>query len=98
MRTLALALGVKSTTFDLGSHAWLGDLLTTCFGDGRNRLFGSYIGEKMTVKDAHDKLLSAKKISEGYLSTKGFNELANKHNLDLPIVATLNAYYLIIYL
>lgn len=28
----------------MGTQAWLGDVLTTCYGDGRNRLFGELIG------------------------------------------------------
>ena len=36
--------GAERESFDVGTHAWLGDLLTTCFGQSRNRLFGELIG------------------------------------------------------
>lgn len=91
MRTLALALGAESTTFDLGSQAWLGDLLTTCFGNGRNRLFGSYIGGGQSVETALKTLNDQHKISEGYLSTKGFAQLAVEKGLDLSVLKNMNA-------
>lgn len=36
-REIAVALGAASDTYGLGTHAWLGDLLTTCYGPSRNR-------------------------------------------------------------
>lgn len=36
-REIAVALGAKPDTYELGTHAWLGDLLTTCYGPSRNR-------------------------------------------------------------
>lgn len=51
MRDLAIHLGASPATYGLGSHAWLGDLLTTCFGASRNRYFGELIGKGNSVAD-----------------------------------------------
>eukprot|EP01098_Paradermamoeba_levis_P008372 TRINITY_DN3475_c0_g1_i4.p1 TRINITY_DN3475_c0_g1~~TRINITY_DN3475_c0_g1_i4.p1 ORF type:complete len:342 (-),score=99.28 TRINITY_DN3475_c0_g1_i4:359-1384(-) len=89
VKQLAIALGAKPETFELGGHAWMGDLLTTCFGDSRNRLFGELIGKGHTVQEALDILEKAKKRSEGFLSTKGFYELAQEKGIKTPILKVL---------
>eukprot|EP01130_Rhizamoeba_saxonica_P009714 TRINITY_DN3963_c0_g1_i1.p1 TRINITY_DN3963_c0_g1~~TRINITY_DN3963_c0_g1_i1.p1 ORF type:complete len:360 (+),score=95.26 TRINITY_DN3963_c0_g1_i1:42-1082(+) len=89
MSQLALELGADPTTFALGTHAWLGDLLTTCFGQSRNRLLGEFIGSGLSVKDSLEKLHSQRKISEGYFTTQAFHELAVEKGLQLPILAVL---------
>jgi len=90
MKKLAIALGARSETFELGSHAWIGDLLTTSFGNSRNRLFGELIGKGHSVKEALDILEQQKKRSEGFLSTKGFYEVAQSKGLKTPILKVLN--------
>lgn len=64
----------------------MGDLLTTCFGDSRNRYFGNLIGAGMPVKKALGKLEEEKKRSEGYLTIPGFKKLAQEKGLTLPVL------------
>jgi len=59
----------------VGSHAWLGDLLTTCFGSSRNRYFGELIGKGMKVEDAVQKLEGEKKRSEVGFSSHYFSSV-----------------------
>jgi len=87
--SLGIALGAQPETFALGTHSWLGDLLTTCFGNSRNRLLGEYIGSGMTVEKAIERLTSEKKISEGYHTARGFYTISVQKNLDLPILRNL---------
>jgi len=89
MRDLAVMLGAQPETFGLGSYAWLGDLLTTCFGDSRNRLFGELIGKGMRVEDALKFLADQRKHSEGYLTTNAFFLLAQSRGLHTPILQIL---------
>jgi glycerol-3-phosphate dehydrogenase (NAD(P)+) len=86
IRDLAVHLGAKRETFELGTHAWLGDLLTTSFGKSRNRLFGDYLGRGMTVQEALGELQKARKISEGYLTCKSFYEVAVQKGISTPIL------------
>jgi len=88
-KRLAIILGAKSETFQMGGQAWLGDVLTTCFGPGRNRLFGEFIGSGLSVEDALKKLHEQKKISEGYLTTKAFYELTVEKNIEAPFLKNI---------
>ncbi|XP_049849324.1 glycerol-3-phosphate dehydrogenase [NAD(P)+]-like [Schistocerca gregaria] len=86
MYHLALALGAKHETFDIGSHAWMGDALTTAFGKSRNRYFGELIGQGMPVADALEQLESQHKRAEGYTTTESFYLLSKKLKLNTPIL------------
>jgi len=61
MAMLAIEMGAKPSSFAIGSHAWLSDLLTTSFGSSRNRSFGEYIGMGLSVEEALNKLKSQKR-------------------------------------
>lgn len=89
MKQLAIVLGAKEKTFEIGGHAWTGDLLTTCFGQSRNRYFGEMIGKGIPVKEALDILEKERKRSEGYLSTKSFYLVAKEHNINANILKQL---------
>eukprot|EP01129_Flabellula_baltica_P015856 TRINITY_DN821_c0_g1_i1.p1 TRINITY_DN821_c0_g1~~TRINITY_DN821_c0_g1_i1.p1 ORF type:complete len:345 (+),score=89.21 TRINITY_DN821_c0_g1_i1:103-1137(+) len=89
MSELGISLGADPSSFGLGTHSWLGDLLTTSFGNSRNRLFGEFIGSGMTVQEALDKLHSQKKISEGYHTCKAFYQISLEKNKNLPILKNL---------
>jgi len=90
---LAVLLGAQEQTYGAGGHAWMGDVITTCFGPGRNRLFGEYIGSGLSIDDALKKLTEAKKISEGYLTTKAFYNLVNEKGIPCPFLK--NVYQLL---
>lgn len=86
MRELAIALGGQKETFEIGGHAWAGDLLTTCFGKSRNRYFGELIGKGNTVEKALEILESEKKRSEGYITARSFYLIAKEKKLETPLL------------
>jgi len=90
MQSVAINLGAKPTTFGLGSHAWLNDLLTTCFGPSRNRYFGELIGKGDSVKDALAQLDKERKRSEGYVSLPGFYKIVKEKKLSAPILEIIH--------
>ena len=77
----------------ISKSAYLGDLLVTCYSlHSRNRRFGSYIGNGLTVDETKSKM---KMVAEGYIATKKAFQLDNKKNrAKTPI---LNAVYEILY-
>lgn len=65
----------------------MGDLIVTATSQhSRNRKFGELIGHGMTKEQAIDEV---KMTVEGVYSVKALYQLAEKHNLDLPIVKTI---------
>ena len=86
MSALAFALGAQKHTFDIGSQAWFGDLMTTCFGKSRNREFGELIGKTKEVKKSLKKLIAEGKTVEGYITAKVVYDLIVKHNIDAPLI------------
>ena len=89
MKHFAMQLGAHAETFELGGQAWLGDLLTTCFGKSRNRYLGELLGKGKSVEEALHILEQEKKRAEGYLTTKAFYELAKENGLRMPILTIL---------
>lgn len=83
---LAIILGADKKTFEAGGQAWLGDLMTCCFGKSRNRELGELIGKGLNAKEALNKLIKEKKSVEGYITTKAVYELIKKHNIDAPLI------------
>lgn len=86
MSTLAFSLGAKKETFGTGSQAWFGDLMTTCFGNSRNREFGELIGKTGKVEDSLVQLKSKGKTVEGYITTKVVYGLIVKHKIHAPVI------------
>lgn len=86
VRELVVLLGAQRTTFDIGTHAWLGDLLTTCCGNSRNRLFGEYLGQGMSVDAAIALLEKQRKRSEGYLTSKAIYVIARQKGIETPFL------------
>jgi len=62
----------------------IGDLIVTCASKhSRNRTAGVYMGQGMSAQEAMDKV---KQIVEGVHSTKAAKTLAEKYNIEMPIV------------
>ncbi len=82
---LLTALGGNSQT--LLSLAGVGDIILTCTNDqSRNRRFGLAIGKGKPVSKA---LEIVGQVVEGYINSKQLYQLAQQHQVDMPIVATL---------
>jgi glycerol-3-phosphate dehydrogenase (NAD(P)+) len=86
VRELAVVLGANRLTFDIGTHAWLGDLLTTCCGKSRNRLLGELLGKGMSIDAAIAELEKQRKRSEGYLTSKSIYFVARQKNVQTPLL------------
>ena len=83
---LAISLGADKKTYQSGSQAWLGDLMTTCFGASRNREFGELIGKGINADDALNQLIKENKSVEGYITTKVVYNLIKENNIDAPFI------------
>ncbi|ABK89300.1 NAD(P)-dependent glycerol-3-phosphate dehydrogenase [Francisella tularensis subsp. novicida] len=82
IKKLGLKLGANSETF-IGLSC-LGDLLLTCSDNqSRNRRFGLYLGQGMTIQQA---LKEVNNVVEGYFTAKAVYNLAKKHNVEMPLV------------
>jgi glycerol-3-phosphate dehydrogenase (NAD(P)+) len=82
MTRLGLALNAEPSTF-MGM-AGLGDLVLTCTDNqSRNRRFGLALGQGSEVEQA---ILSIGQVVEGYRNAKEVHTLAQRHNVEMPIV------------
>lgn len=80
---LGEALGADPHTF--AGLAGLGDLVATCSSAlSRNRSFGELLGRGRTVEQATE---ASRGVAEGVRSSASILALANKHGVDMPIVA-----------
>ena len=81
MMRLGLVLGAQKDTF-MGLTG-LGDLVLTCSDDqSRNRRFGLALGSGQTQQQALDDI---HQTIEGRLTAKAVYQLAQEHNIDMPI-------------
>jgi glycerol-3-phosphate dehydrogenase (NAD(P)+) len=79
---LGVKLGAQSSTF-MGLSG-IGDLIVTCMSKlSRNRFVGEEIGKGKRLKQV---LAEMKMVAEGVATTKSSHELAQKHNVELPII------------
>jgi glycerol-3-phosphate dehydrogenase (NAD(P)+) len=82
MSRLGVALGGKLETFY--GMAGLGDLMLTCTDNqSRNRRFGLLLGQGKTAQEA---LVEIQQVVEGFDNTAEVFALANKKNIEMPIV------------
>jgi glycerol-3-phosphate dehydrogenase (NAD(P)+) len=89
MTRLGIRLGADPRTF-LGLSG-VGDLLLTCTGDlSRNRHVGLEVGRGVKIDEV---LGSMQQVAEGVRTTKSAWQLAQKHDVDMPI--TEQAYYVL---
>ncbi|MFI4955305.1 MAG: NAD(P)H-dependent glycerol-3-phosphate dehydrogenase [Gammaproteobacteria bacterium] len=90
MMRLNQVLGGKHTT--LMGLAGVGDLVLTCTDNqSRNRRFGIALGSGKSIDDA---LLEVQQVVEGYLAAKLVHNLAEHHQVEMPIC---NAVYAMLY-
>ncbi|MBS1904051.1 MAG: NAD(P)-dependent glycerol-3-phosphate dehydrogenase [Bacteroidetes bacterium] len=82
MRRLGIALGAEEPTFS--GIAGLGDLVVTCLSKhSRNRRVGIALGRGKTLTEILDSMTM---VAEGVWTTESAQELASKHNIEMPIV------------
>lgn len=85
IQRLGVALGASEKTFT--GLSGLGDLFTTCVSPkGRNRSFGEHIGKGMSVDEA---IGSTKSVVEGVPTCGGIVELAQRHDVEMPITEAI---------
>jgi glycerol-3-phosphate dehydrogenase (NAD(P)+) len=84
---LGRALGAQPETF--AGLAGMGDLVATCASPlSRNHTLGKHIGQGMTLAEA---LVATGTTAEGVKSSRSVLELAQKHGVDMPITAGVEA-------
>lgn len=84
---LGVAMGAKPDTFF--GVAGVGDLATTCFSpQGRNRACGEALGKGRTLEEH---MHTTPHVVEGVATTKAVMELAQRHNVELPICEAVHA-------
>jgi glycerol-3-phosphate dehydrogenase (NAD(P)+) len=87
---LAMALGAHPMT--MSGLGGIGDLMLTCTGDlSRNRRVGLDLGRGKKLSEI---LAGMNQVAEGVRTTKSAHELAQKHEVEMPIV---DAMYRILY-
>ncbi len=81
------AMGAALDTFF--GIAGVGDLATTCFSpEGRNRSCGEQLGRGVGLDEI---LAGSSSVVEGVPTTKSVVELADRHNVDMPITRAVHA-------
>ncbi|MBW2967696.1 hypothetical protein KY362_04365, partial [Candidatus Woesearchaeota archaeon] len=86
MGQLAVAMGAKKETYEAGSQAWFGDLMTTCFGASRNLEFGRMIGSGKAASVAIEEMIANNKSVEGYITAEVLNTLLDRHGVQAPLL------------
>ncbi|MGN0347793.1 MAG: NAD(P)H-dependent glycerol-3-phosphate dehydrogenase [Lachnospiraceae bacterium] len=83
---LGIAMGGKAETF--AGLSGIGDLIVTCASmHSRNRRAGILMGQGKTMKEATEEV---KMVVEGVYSAKAGMELAQKYNVEMPIIEQVN--------
>lgn len=83
---LGVKMGAKAETF--AGLSGIGDLIVTCASvHSRNRKAGYLMGKGYTMKQAMDEV---KMVVEGVYSAKAAKELAEKYEVEMPIVDEVN--------
>lgn len=86
MSRLAIKMGAKAET--LNGLTGIGDLIVTCESKhSRNRKAGMLIGQGDTMQQAMDEV---KMVVEGVYSAKAAIALAEKYEVDMPIIQAVN--------
>ena len=82
---LGLAMGADFATFS--GLSGIGDLITCASMHSRNRRAGILIGKGYTTKEAMDEV---QMVVEGVYAAKAAKKLAEKYNVEMPIVEQVN--------
>ena len=83
---LAVAMGAQAET--LSGLSGIGDLIVTCASvHSRNRRAGYLMGQGYTMKQAMDEV---QMVVEGVYSAKAAKALAEKYNVEMPIIMEVN--------
>lgn len=83
---LGIVMGGKQETFS--GLSGMGDLIVTCASmHSRNRRAGILIGKGYSMEEA---MTEVKMVVEGVHSAKAGRKLAQKYNIDLPIIEQVN--------
>ena len=86
MSRLAIKMGAEAET--LYGLSGIGDLIVTCASmHSRNRRAGILIGQGKTMDEA---VAEVNMVVEGIVSAKAAKELANKYDVEMPIVEAVN--------
>ena len=87
IRRLGLAMGAQPQTF--AGLAGIGDLVVTCMSQhSRNRHLGEQIGQGKTLDEVLDQM---DMVAEGVRTTQSIHDLAQRHNLEMPITEAVYA-------
>lgn len=87
-----LGIALKADPLTFSGLSGLGDLILTCTGDlSRNRMVGLKLGEGKTLAQVKNEMMM---VAEGIKTTKSIYDLAQKMNIEMPI---LEQVYNIIY-
>lgn len=83
---LGVKMGAKAETF--AGLSGIGDLIVTCASvHSRNRKAGYLMGQGRTMKQAMEEV---QQVVEGVYSAKAAKELAEKYEVEMPIVEEIN--------
>lgn len=83
---LGVKMGAKAETF--AGLSGIGDLIVTCASvHSRNRKAGYLMGQGRTMKQAMEEV---QQVVEGVYSAKAAKELAEKYDVEMPIVEEIN--------
>ncbi|GAB6136933.1 NAD(P)H-dependent glycerol-3-phosphate dehydrogenase [Halanaerobaculum tunisiense] len=83
IKRLGVALGAKAMTF--AGLTGLGDLVVTCTSQhSRNRRLGHKLGAGKSLEEALEEM---EMVVEGVKTTKGVYQLAQEHEIEMPIVS-----------
>lgn len=87
MNRLAMDLGAKPLT--IAGLSGMGDLVLTCMGGlSRNRAVGQKLGQGQTTQEITGGM---KTVAEGIRTARSAKDLADKRNVDMPIVQQVYA-------
>ena len=86
MSRIGVAMGGRQETFN--GLSGIGDLIVTCASvHSRNRKAGYLMGQGKTMQEAMDEV---QMVVEGVYSAKAARKLAEKYQIDMPIVQVVN--------
>ncbi len=84
----ATAMGAKKETFGT-TYCWLGDVLTTAYGNSRNRWFGNLRGQGKTTEEILALAKEEHKTVEGVSTIAVVKQIMDEKGLDLSLLETL---------